>query len=433
MTGDAGGQSFARIAGLRALANTAAAATALITGPLLARALGVDGRGELAAVLAPLTLAIVLLSTASGEIMAADIATRRRTVAEVFLPSLLITAAFAAILMGVLVALAPVLLGEHPDAKTTLVALSLCLPLVALQVTTRALRQGERRHRRVTREAWASAALRVVLIAGLFVAGGLTVESGAVAVIGGMILPGVLLGGRLPWRWHSAAAGFWEVVRQQLAKSLRSLPGSVASQLNLRLDQVLLVALVNTRQLGLYVVAVSLAEIPVIGTSALRQVLLPEAADRRDQGMVARASRLVVLVGAPLLLAGLVAAGPLLGLLFGSDFEAGERMAQILLVGTWVGAPGGFLTTGLLIAGRPGAASVPAVAGLACTVVLMPLLSLEYGAIGAAWASLAAYTTSTVVAALLFRRVTGIGMREAVVPTPGDVRALLARVRRSRG
>jgi O-antigen/teichoic acid export membrane protein len=238
-------------------------------------------------------------------------------------------------------------------------------------------------------------------------------------------------------RWRSSTMRFWAIVRQQAGRSSRSFLGNVANQLNLRLDQTVLAGLANPRQLGLYAVAVSIAEVPGIGTSAFRQVLLPEAASRQDEGLlVARASRTVLLVTAPIIVVGLVAVGPFLGLVFGPGFADGKNMARILLVASWVGTPGGFLTTGILASGRPGLASVPAVAGLVCTGFLLPVLATRHGGIGAAWTSLAAYTAATLVSALLFRRITGHSLAAALVPRPGDARsvagAVAARVRAAR-
>src|SRR4051794_7620413 len=66
--------SILRAASLLAAANFAAIASGFLTGPILAHALGVDGRGLLAAVIVPLSLAAAISQFGIGEFATQQVA-----------------------------------------------------------------------------------------------------------------------------------------------------------------------------------------------------------------------------------------------------------------------------------------------------------------------------------------------------------------------
>src|SRR3954447_6007638 len=66
--------SLLRAASLLAAANFAAIASGFLTGPILAHALGVDGRGLLAAVIVPLSLAAAIAPFGIGEFATQQVA-----------------------------------------------------------------------------------------------------------------------------------------------------------------------------------------------------------------------------------------------------------------------------------------------------------------------------------------------------------------------
>lgn len=420
-----------RSAGHRVAANMFGALTALATGPILAHALGVQGRGELAAVVTPLILATIFINVGSGEIMSADIASGRLSPRDAFGPSLAISTTIAVFACLLLVLAGPHILREYPSEQLLLQYLAFTLPLIAVVGTIRALRQGERKHARVSLETWLASALRILGFGTLAIIGSLDVTSASCVVVACLVAPACVLGFRLPLWSGPNLHNFMRIVRLQISKSVRSMPGTTASQLNLRLDQAVLVSIVGPTQLGLYAVAVSLAEMPVVITSALRQVLLTESAARDSANLMAQASRCTILLMLPFAAVLPFIAPQFLGFLFGAHFAGASGMTSILVFATLLGAPSGFLTTGLVAFGQPGRASIPAVIGLIVTACALPVLAVAFGGSGAAWASLASYTTTSVVAVLLFAKTTGVPYRRCVVATAEDVALLWLAVKRA--
>jgi O-antigen/teichoic acid export membrane protein len=182
---------------------------------------------------------------------------------------------------------------------------------------------------------------------------------------------------------------------------LRGQVGGMLSLINLRLDVVILGALVGPGTLGVYAVASKYAELLRLPGLAVTYVLYPRLAVR-DRGAAARdvaalmprAFVLTVLAAIPL------AAGvPLLPLVYGPEFSGAMLPAYILLFGLIGEGVAGLVSAYLYGVGRPGANSLALAVSVVVTVGLDLALIPHYHAVGAAVASAAAYLTSS--AALL--------------------------------
>jgi O-antigen/teichoic acid export membrane protein len=113
--------------------------------------------------------------------------------------------------------------------------------------------------------------------------------------------------------------------------------------------------------------------------------------------------------------------GPLvIALAYGSKFTPAIAPMLILLPGIWFLGMGVVIQGDLSGRGRPGLSS--ALAGLAAivTVALDFALIPPLGVNGAALASVAAYSTFGIASLEALHRVTGISIRELIVPTRAD-------------
>jgi len=391
----------------------------LATGPLLARVLGLEGRGHLSAVLAPVALVPYLLAFGLGDGAAYLVARRGRRPGDVALVLGGLGAAAGALGAGVLWLLAPVLLQKYPEGITLLRLLGLTLvPAMALSIVQSA-RVGEGRYDLLVAERWISGLSRLAALLSLAVAGALTVTTGAWAQVGVLLVAQctalVALSRPRP-RWREAN----EIARSGIAYGSRAWGGELSGFVVLRLDQTVMLPLAGAGQLGLYVVAVALAEVPTLLLGDLRRVLLTEVAASRDAAVAARACRLALLaIGVPVVL-GMAATPFLIPLLFGSEFAGAVPMAVVLLGASMFSGLNMFLGGSISALGRPGAQSAAQVASLVVAVLGIALIA-PFGGMGAAWASLASYLTATVFMLVLFRRLTGHRIREVVVPRRADV------------
>jgi O-antigen/teichoic acid export membrane protein len=250
---------------------------------------------------------------------------------------------------------------------------------------------------------------------GLLVTAGI---EGHAAVIGGLLLADVMTAtlawGRLVRKsfFRAAARPSFLLARSVAAYGLRAQAGTVISQLNLRLDFVILTVLTGPAVVGIYAIASKFAELTKVLGMALTYVLYPQFARAGHTKAAERARRLIP--KAALLTAGAVvplflAAGFVIPAVYGSDFDRASTPARIILLGLALEGVAGVITAFLYGAGRPGLYSFAMGAGLVATVVLDLLLIPRFEEIGAAAASAIAYGTSTIALIWLFSRVSRRG------------------------
>lgn len=205
------------------------------------------------------------------------------------------------------------------------------------------------------------------------------------------------------WRFVSARAGTLLRDGWPLAVS------AVLSMTYLRVDQVLLGQMLGDKEVGVYSVAVRLAEILTLVSMVIYASTLPsilEAKRVSDELFYERLQKLynlMVFIGYAVAIPTTVFSGVIINKLFGSEYEHAAPMLTIL---TWSSvmmnlgiARSGFLTamnwTRLHLAS--------AVIAAVCNIVLNVLLIPRYGGVGAAIASLCAYWFGSHGSCLIFR------------------------------
>jgi O-antigen/teichoic acid export membrane protein len=388
-----------------AAANAALAGVALLTGMLAARLLGAEGRGQLAAVHAwPLFLATVGgfgLPEAIAYFGARTPSRARAALAT----GLLLAVPFVLVAVAAGAWLLPRLLrGQATDVQQVGM---LCLALVPLWTLTTAPAQALRGVGRY--RAWN--VLRLVspltwLITLVAVRGTdyATVPTLALAFVGATALAGLVTQVHAWWTLAGLAAPERALARPMLAYSAPTMAATIPRWLNLRLDQLIVIALLDARSVGLYVVAVawSAATHPLAEVVAHNAVpALAGAKDRSKRARVVYRVGAVAAIGMSLLL--LAATPTLLPLIFGVEFRAAISVALILVLAGAVDATNAVGAECLRGVGRPRDVMVAECVGLAVTVVALPVLVLVGGITGAACASFLSYSAILVMQRRLMR------------------------------
>jgi O-antigen/teichoic acid export membrane protein len=218
------------------------------------------------------------------------------------------------------------------------------------------------------------------------------------------------------------------MVRPALRFGARAWIADLGSVTTARVDQLLMVPLVDRRELGLYVVAVTYAALPGIVGSALNTIISPRIS-QGDRELIGQSLRLTLgfLFASGAALAAL--APVVIPFAFGAGFHGSVEMAWVLLV---AGVPYGaslLLTSVLTSAGRPG---VPALAqGVAAAITLVGLLIVlpTWGAIGAAYVSLVAYSVAMSVMLRVTSSAVGLSLGGLLRPRRSDVASALTALR----
>jgi O-antigen/teichoic acid export membrane protein len=403
----------------------------VVTSPLLARAMGADERGELAAATAPLLLATAIAGFGIPEATVYFLARTPSFQPGTFRRLLWLTVSGAAV-MGALLLLTAPLAGAHDPDIVALIQLSVvALPLGVLVGLARAVALARQHWHVATTDKAIASAVRVVAIVWLYVRGDLDVVTGflvlMIAPVCGLVayLPGVA---RLRLR-QGREGDRNNRTRTLLGFAGRAWIGSLAGILISRLDQVLLYPLAGATEAGLYSVAVNVGEVPLVLVGAVGMVLL--STDARDRGdeQVARAARLTLLAASCSgLLLGSIASW-WLPWIFGAEYAGAVPAAVLLLASAAIGASGSIAGVSLTARGRPGQRSMALGVAAGVNVVLITVLVPPLGATGAALATLAGSIVAAVWNTVVLCHTTSIRPSALLIPRRADFVPLLARFR----
>lgn len=357
-------------------------ALSLLTGPVLSRALGDDGRGTLAAVLVPTQLfawAIVL-----GVPYASAMLVRR-----VERSTLLDGAWGIAILVGtpvsaLLYLTAPALLAGHPLAAVDwyrfgLIGSWLSIPAgtaLQLRLMTTGATWGLSTAKSV------HLIVNSVAVVALATAGRLTLESALAAWLLSYLGSRLLIVALLHGRPHGLPVT--TVMRDQLVMGRAQALVTVATISLGRIDQVFLSFLVPSSRLGVYAVAATAAQVSLPLARGFADVVLPDAFARPDQDISGKATALVLAISALLGAASAAAAPWLIPALFGAAFTASVPLLWLLIPGQVLFNTAWVISAKHLGTGRPGVAARAIGLAAALNVVAITPAVHVFGAAGAA-------------------------------------------------
>jgi O-antigen/teichoic acid export membrane protein len=229
-----------------------------------------------------------------------------------------------------------------------------------------------------------------------------------------------------PRHWDRALA------RRAVDRGLRYHLGLASLFLLFRSDILILDGMTTTAAVGLYSLAVSLAELTRLVTDAIAQIALPRQLDTDDAGAVAatlavtRLSTVVALVS----VAGMcLAAPPLIPLVYGPAFAGGVPSLVALAPGLLALGATRPIGAYLLRLDRPLLASSMSVAALVVNVALNIALVPVFGIVGSAVASSVAYAALAGLQAAWFVRASGASPRDLL---PGTAEMAYVRDRLTR-
>lgn len=324
-----GRQAGRRVQRLRSLAaNLLTPALGVLSGPALARALEPEGRGQLAAILQPMTLATGVACLGAPVALNYFAAKGRASSTTVWRSFLLITPVSIATYLA-MCAYGLYLTGATDLPLWVFVACWLGVPVGAYLQLLRGYWRGHAAWFRLDLERFAAAPLRLAVILALWGAG---ITSAAVYA-GAQIVILMLVGAILFVSIRSVRASSETSMRSLWAFSLSAWPTSVLLFAGPRLDQALMPGASTTAQLGLYAVAATVAEIPLAITTIMVREALHTTAN--GMGLLGTIRSLRVYFGATLLMVvGILVTAPVVvPLVFGQDFGSGVSALQVLALG----------------------------------------------------------------------------------------------------
>jgi O-antigen/teichoic acid export membrane protein len=407
------------------------AVIAFFTGPILAHALGVDGRGVVAAASAPLVLVTTIATFGIPEAVSFAVARNRHLVRAAAGRGILLLLVAGLIATLVVILATPLLSGGRAAVERLIYVACIAIVPSLLVSVLRGVASAQQQWRLVSLERIVSATMRLVVLVPFWLTGTLTpliavIAMTAVPVLGGLAYARVL--GR-------RSLEPIEITTEARLRGLGSFGsriwlGSLSGILLSRLDQTLMTPLAGTYELGLYVVAVSISELPLIVNSAVRDVTFVSDATRSEDERLGASARISTFIS--LLIGAIIGVSMiwLLPFLFGRAFVGALPVMAVLLAAVVLGTPGSIAGAGLSGRGRPGLRSASLIVACIVNIALLVVLSPAFGAMGAAWATLAGNLIASNLNLVFLRKVFGIPASRFYGIRRGDLRLLIRFARR---
>jgi O-antigen/teichoic acid export membrane protein len=312
--------------------------------------------------------------------------------------------------------------GQTPDVVRVAIPCLVLVPLLTLSAAPSQALRGVGRFRAwnvlrlVTPLAWLAALLALKR------AGDASVPTLAAAFVGATALAS-LASQWYGWRaFGGRAAPERDLVRPILAYGAPTMAAMIPHWLNQRLDQLVMIALLDARSLGLYVVAVAWSTAAHPLAMVVAHTAVPALAGTKDGWQRTRDVYRAGAAAAFVTTALLVAATPvLLPVVFGGEFRSAIPVAVVMALAggvQGVNLVGAECLRGL---GRPRAVLLAECVGLGVTVVALPVLVLLSGIVGAAAASLLSYTVVLLAQQRLMRTPRGEPSLTLAAPIPQEL------------
>lgn len=398
---------------------------------LIARSLGPHGRGLYALPLA--MLGVVMAVSHVGLEQSNIFLASRGTSARSLWSNGTLVAVVIGLVVGLGMALVAVVAGDELPLPAAWFAVALGqVPLLLLVQYWSSVLQLEDRYLTVVLLTLISIAVHAVAIGALAAAEALTPFRvlASTWIVNGLTWLSILIASR-----RAGVANLRpnvDALRRGLVFGLKVHGGMVAFFLLLRIDQLMVRAFDGFRALGLYSLAVTLAELLWLVTDPLAVALLPyqvRAGADDDRRLAFAMVRLSLLISATAAAVVWVLAPVGIRWVFGPSFEDAAWLLRWLLPGTIALAAARPLWAVLLGDGRAALLSLLGVLALTLNIVLNLALLPTIGPVGASVASSAAYVLLLASYVVVTRRV-GVAGWTDLVPRRSDLGRLMGSVRR---
>ena len=398
----------------------------VLTAPILARALGTVGRGELAAALAPAALILPVATLGLPDALTNLLAKHPRVTRRALGWATLVTTGLGALcLIAALIALPFLSAGNSRLAH--LIVFSTAMTIPALVV-------GPFRGAAVGRQMWGfvaverviNALLRIIVLGVLWMLGDLTVF---IALLVSCVTP--LIAALVYWRLLRRPAKddaeepfYGPTLRPLVSFGAKIWFGAVAEMLLGRIGQVLMTPLSSTQDLGLYIVACTISDVLLVVAVSIQGALYGLNSRENDASRVTATSRLTVIVG---LAAGVLIGGTLpwwITPVFGAEFDGAVVPTIMLLVSALFCIPGLMAAAGLSAWKRPALRSIGLVLSLVVNISVFVLLVPKLGVIGACWTSVITNVVMTGFLVTVASRIMKVPAVDFLVPKRADFELL---------
>jgi O-antigen/teichoic acid export membrane protein len=398
----------------------------VVTSLLSARALGPAGRGDLIVILMWPAIFSMVAQIGLPQAYRFWVAKRPECVSALFSNAIIFTLVMGLIAVGFAEVIIPHLIGvRSPEVLRLARIYLLVIPILMLTDLTRGLLEGARCFTWVGVLRLILFGVQVVSYTMLWVLGRLTVASASYTLVFA-VAASLLMSLFAVWR---ELRPNWSPRLSELGTTLsygvRDYPGVLTEFVNWRLDLIMLVGMASSSAVGLYTVALRLADITSILASSVGDALMPEIASSKEADkvtrLVTRSLRLTLFAHLLILVPLWVATPYVLRFAYGEGFVPVTNVLRLLMFASVMWSSGAIVISGLNGLGHPG---LSAIARMSAAVVMVATLLIwlpSRGIQGAAMASMASYSVMFLVALFWLLRRRETSLWECLRPRSDDL------------
>ena len=422
------GQALKRVGAHTLLFNALSLAANLASGIIIARALGTDGRGELAAITTIVVVAVWVFGMGATPATSFHVARHPEDAGRllaswvaIFLP----IAVFAVVLLELL---APVFLAAQQAETLDLARLFILtlFPSLVYQAAYGVL-LGDHDFFFANSLGFLRFAAISTTYGVLWAVGALEVSTAIASLAIIEVTFCAIALSRCVGR-HGVGRPDPKLARRTLWYGFRAHGTQVGGVFNGRVDLLIMPAFLSAASVGLYSVATNVSWIIFAISSALATVVLPAAVRREGERtwIVVSAMYATLIVGLAMAAVLALIADPAVELVYGDSFLGSTEAIRLLLPGTVALAVAAVLSSGLYSLERPGLAAAAQLPGIVITVVGLLLFLESGGIVAAAIISTVSYTSVLVTSLVLYRVAAGIPWSD-FAPNLADLRRFVRR------
>jgi O-antigen/teichoic acid export membrane protein len=398
----------------------------VVTSLLGAWALGPAGRGDLVVVFMWPAIFSMVAQIGLPQAYRFWIAKRPECISALFSNAVVFTLIVGLITLALAELMIPHLIGERsPEVLRLSRIYLLVIPVHMFTDLARGMLEGAREF------TWVGA-LRLILFGVQLVSyivlwwsGNLTVASASYTMLASLtaslIVSIIAVWHELRPKWGPNLSDVGTTLRY----GIRDYPGILTEFVNWRLDLMMLVGMASSHALGLYVVALKLADITSTLAGSVGDALLPEvAASKKAEEatlVVTRSLRLTIGAHLLILLPLWIAAPYILRFAYGAGFVEVTNVLRLLMFASVVWSAGAIVISGLNGLGHPGLSAIARIAAAIVMVVTLRYWLPSRGIQGAAFASITGYSVMFLVALFWLLRRRQITLWECLRPRWEDI------------
>jgi len=379
----------------------------LVTGIVVARALGPDGRGVTIALATVAQLAGFLSAAGVAQSLSYYIAQRPENGPTLLTTWVLTLIPLAAVAIGITELLLPTIFATDGDQAIEIGRWFMFIIVLVIGIELNyGLLLGTQDYFAYNALRFVPTALSADALVVLWVLDELTIESALIAPNVAYLIV-LIVGLTRSVRRVGIGPPDWALGRASLWYGVRGQGQTLAANVTARLDVAMLPGFVTAANVGLYSVATNISLIVYQLSNTFAGLVLPAAASDPKRGPI----KVVGSLWASLLVAGSVAVvlaltgRPLLGLVYGDRFEGAVDSLLLLLPGAVLFAGSSILAAGVFALGRPFTATIPQLLGMIVTVVGLVAFLDTGGITAAAIVSTVSYATVFVATLIAYKRV----------------------------